>query len=166
MRTQGKKPGASFYDEDNPSSSNGDNDLGIMSSPSPSPSLPPTKRKQMKSTRPSTNNASKLRRVSAGQGMQEMAASLASVVDVIKKKRAPKTPRALTPPLRLPQDPLERAVITLEADAALSDNEMLEAIDILMTNEKIAKVYATLQTSQARTNLIQRHMAKLREGSA
>lgn len=98
--------------------------------------------------------------------MQEMAASLASVVDVIKKKRAPKTPRALTPPLRLPQDPLERAVITLEADAALSDNEMLEAIDILMTNEKIAKVYATLQTSQARTNLIQRHMAKLREGSA
>ena len=89
-----------------------------------------------------------------------MAASLANVVDVINKKRA------LTPPLRLLQDPLERVVITLKADVALSDNdnEMLEAIDILMTNEKIAKVYATLQTSQARTNLIQRHMAKLQEG--
>lgn len=96
--------------------------------------------------------------------MSEMATSLADMVKAIQKKRAPKT-RALSPPSRLPQDPLERAIITLEADAEFSDNEMMDVIDIFMADQDIARVYATLQTSRARTTLVQRHLAKLQEGS-
>ena len=98
--------------------------------------------------------------------MQEMATSLAGMVKAITKKRAPKTPVALILPMGLPQDPLERAIITLEADAALSDNEMMEAIDVFMADKDIARVYVTLWTTHACTNLMQRHLAKLREGSA
>ena len=142
---QSKKASASFYSLDNNSSSNEvDNMSNNTSSPSPSP--PPIKHKHTKSTRPSTSNASKSCYVSAGQGMTEMATSLADMVKIIKKKRALKT-RALTPPLRLPQDPLERAIITLETDAEFSDNKMMDIINIFMANQDIAKVYATLQTS-------------------
>ena len=98
--------------------------------------------------------------------MQEMATSLAGMVKAITKKRVPKTPVAPILPMGLPQDPLERAIITLEADAALSDNEMMEAINVFMADKDIARVYATLRTTHARTNLMQRHLAKLREGSA
>ncbi|KAF8256521.1 hypothetical protein EI94DRAFT_1711180 [Lactarius quietus] len=103
--------------------------------------------------------------MSAGQGMNAIAHSLGSVFKDMRKKRATKRTRALTPPPRLLQDPIERAIVTLEADAAFSDNEMMEVIDIFMTNEQIARVYATLQSSHARTNLVTRHLAKLQEGS-
>lgn len=98
--------------------------------------------------------------------MQEMATSLAGMVKAINKKRAPKTPMAPTQPMGLQQDPLERAIITLEADAALSNNEMMEANNIFMADKDIARVYATLQTSRACTNLVQCHLAKLWDGSA
>ena len=105
---------------------------------SPSPTPPPTKRRHTKSAGPSTSNASKLRRVSAGQGMTKMATSLADMVKVIKKKRAPKT-RVLTPPPTLPQDPLERAIVKLEVDAEFSNNEMMNVIDIFMADQDIAR---------------------------
>ena len=97
--------------------------------------------------------------------MSEMANSLASMVEVFKTKRAPKTQRAPTPPPTLPQDPLARAVVTLEADGAFSDDEMLDVIEVFMANHTFAAVYATLQTSRAHTSLAQRHLAKLRGGS-
>jgi hypothetical protein len=53
--------------------------------------------------------------------MFEMATSLASMVEAFQKKRLSKIPGALTPPLRLPQDPLKRAIVTLKADGAFSD---------------------------------------------
>lgn len=154
--TQSKKPGALFYDSDNVSSSDdGDNPGNNPSSPSPSP--PPTKHKRTKNARPSASNASKSRRVSAGQGLSKMATSLTSMVKAIKKKREPKTPRALT------LDPLERAIVTLEADTAFSDDEMMDVIDVFMADPDIARVYATLQTSQVHTTLVQRHLAKKQE---
>ena len=96
--------------------------------------------------------------------MTEMATSLADMVKVIKKKRVLKM-RALTPPPMLPQDPLERAIVKLEADAEFSDDEMMNVIDIFMADQDIAKVYATLQTSRACTTLVQHHLAKMQEGS-
>ena len=76
-----------------------------------------------------------------------MANSLASMVKVFKTKRALKTQRALTPPPTLLQDPLKRAVITLEADGAFSDDKMLDIIEVFMANQTFVAVYATLQTS-------------------
>ena len=128
------------------SSSDEDNNFGINMS-FPSPSLPPTKCKHTKSARPSTSHALRSCHVSAGQGMSEMANSLASMVKVFKTKRAPKTQRAPTPPLTLLHDPLTRAVITLEADRAFSDDKMLDIIEVFMANQTFVAVYATLQTS-------------------
>jgi hypothetical protein len=159
--SQGKKPGASFYNLDDVSSSNEGENLGDNAS-SPSPSLPPTKRKCTKSAGPSMSNVSKSHCVSAGQGMSEMATSLASMVKAIKKKRAPKMQRALTPLPKLLQDPLERAIVTLEVDTAFSDDETMDIIDVFMANQAITRVYATLQTSQVCTNLVKCHLAKLR----
>ena len=76
-----------------------------------------------------------------------MANSLASMVKVFKTKRVPKTQRVPTPPPALLQDPLMRAVVTLEADSAFSDNKMLDIIKVFMANHTFAAVYATLQTS-------------------
>jgi hypothetical protein len=45
-------------------------------------------------------------------------------------KLAPKIPKAPPPPL--PQDPLERAIVTFEADAAFSDDETIDIIDVFM----------------------------------
>ena len=93
------------------------------------------------------SHASRSCHVSAGQGMSEMANSLASMVKIFKTKRAPKTQRAPTPPPTLLQDPLTRAVITLEADGAFSDDKMLDIIEVFMANQTFVAVYATLQTS-------------------
>ena len=107
------------------------------------------------------SHASRSHHVSAGQGMSEVANSLASMVEVFKMKRAPKTQRVPTPPPMLPQDPLARAVVTLEADGAFSDDEMLDIIEVFMANQTFVAVYATLQTSQACMSLVQHHLAKL-----
>ena len=96
--TQSKKPGTSFYDSDKASSSNNDKDLGLNVN-LPLPSLPPTKHRCTKSTKPSTSHTSQAPHVSAGQGMSEMAMSLTSMVKAIKKKRVPKMPKVPTPPL-------------------------------------------------------------------
>ena len=90
-----------------------------------------------------------------------MANSLASMVEVFKMKRAPKTQRVPNPPPMLPQDPLARAVVTLEADGAFSNDEMLDIIEVFMANQTFVAVYATFQTSQAHTSLVQHHLAKL-----
>ena len=97
--------------------------------------------------------------------MSEMAMSLTSMVKAIKKKRVPKMPKVPTPPPQLPQDPLERAIIKLEADSAFSNNEMMDVTDVFMADHNIARVYATLQTSQAQTSLVQHHLEKMHEGS-
>ncbi|KAF8271334.1 hypothetical protein EI94DRAFT_1698111 [Lactarius quietus] len=162
LRTQQKKPGSSFYNSDDFSSSI--DEVGEDAS-SPSPSPPPTKCKHTKRAGPSTSNASKSHHMSAGQGMNAIAHSLGSIFKDMRKKRATKRTRALTLPPRLLQDPIERAIVTLEADVAFSNNEMMEVINVFITNKQIARVYATLQSSHVHTNLVTCHLAKLQEGS-
>ena len=70
--------------------------------------------------------------------MSEMATSLADMVKVIKKKGATKT-QAPTPPPKLPQDPLERVIIKLEADAEFSDNKMMDMVDVFMADQDMQK---------------------------
>jgi hypothetical protein len=99
--------------------------------------------------------------------MTQMADSLRDVADEMKTRRESKahereqTARQnLTP--KLPDDPQERAIAILEQDATLSDNEMIQVIDYFMADRDLARVYATLQTSRARTSFLESRLAKLR----
>ena len=150
-----KKAGASFYGSDDYSSSDDD-----LPSPIASPSPPPAKRKRTKSAGPSTNNTSKLRRLTAGQGMSKVAGSLSDIAKAVKKRKAAKALAGLT------QGPLERAIAILETDAAFNDDTMPKIIELFMANRDIATVYATLQSFHGRTNLVQYHLAKLEGGAA
>jgi hypothetical protein len=90
--------------------------------------------------------------------------TLGDIAKSIKKRKAARA--AASRATALPQDALERAVIILEDDAAFSDNETMEVIDMFMADREVARVYASLQTAHTRTNLVMHHLAKLWEGSA
>jgi hypothetical protein len=90
--------------------------------------------------------------------------TLGDIAKSIKKRKAARA--AASRATALPQDTLERAVIILEDDAAFSDNETMEVIDMFMADQEVVRVYASLQTAHTCTNLVMHHLAKLREGSA
>jgi hypothetical protein len=161
-RPLNKAPGASFYGSDTYSSQ----DEAAISLPRLS------KRKRAKTEGPSksagasTSDPRKVRRISAGQGMSEMAGSLRDMADFLKVKQESQTQKDLqtcpqTP--KLPEDPQERAIAILEDDASLSDNELNEVIGYFLADRDLARAYATLKTSQRRGNFLEHQLTKLRK---
>ncbi|KAF8264931.1 hypothetical protein EI94DRAFT_1805099 [Lactarius quietus] len=156
-RPSERPPGSTFFELDKYSSD--DEDI----TPIPKPTT--SKRKRTESVGPSSNStgtptmASKPRRISAGQGMKDMATSLREMTTFMKTKREPKeAPPGLTP--KLPDDPQERAIAILEDDGFLSDDSLIEVVKLFLANHDCARGYATLKSSHARTNFIQRQRAK------
>ncbi|KAH9008044.1 hypothetical protein EDB83DRAFT_2532258 [Lactarius deliciosus] len=112
------------------------------------------KRKRIKSAEPSksaeTTGTQKAHRVTAGQGMTDMADSLRDMVIHMKTRKEGKTSTCKEPPThtqKLLEDPQERVVAILEQDAEFSDQETLEIVRYFMANCDFARVYATFQSS-------------------
>jgi hypothetical protein len=153
------EPGASFYGSDKYTTS--DDDITT-------PALRLSKRKRDKSAGPAksarapTNEPRKARRVSAGQGMTEVANSLAEMADAMKTKRESKA-RKLPSTSKIPGDPQERAITFLEEDLCFSDNEMYEIFNLFRADPDLANVYSTIKTSRMHPGFIQRHLVKVRE---
>ncbi|KAH9037598.1 Myb/SANT-like DNA-binding domain-containing protein [Lactarius pseudohatsudake] len=158
--TQNKEPGASFFGSDKYSSSEDD----ATTVTTPAPRL--TKRKRVKSAEPPksagiSSEPLKSRRVTAGQGMSNMADSLRDMVVHMKTRKEGKTSEV---PLaqRLPEDPQERVVAILEQDAQFSDEETLEIVGYFMVDRDFARVYATFQSSCMRTGYLLHQLPKFR----
>ena len=99
--------------------------------------------------------------------MTTISNSILDLSNSIKKRKAARAATSkATRADALPLDALERAIVILEEDAAFSDNETMEVIDMFMADQELAKVYVTLQASHKRSTLVVHHLAKRRGGSA
>ncbi|KAH9037596.1 Myb/SANT-like DNA-binding domain-containing protein [Lactarius pseudohatsudake] len=147
---QTKEPGASFYGSDKFSS----DDDNMPDNPSksqqvtPAPSL--SKRKRVKSAGPSSESQ-KPRRVSAGQGMVDMAQSLQVVVEHMKQRREEKS-----------QTVLDRAIQLLSDDNTLDDDNFMDAVDYFSADLEFASAYTAVKTPQMRAAILRRRMKKMR----
>ncbi|KAH9010401.1 hypothetical protein EDB85DRAFT_2161328 [Lactarius pseudohatsudake] len=153
--TQTKEAGASFYGSDRYSSED-DNTQDIVSESQATPAPCPLKRKRVKSAGPSSESQ-KPRRVSAGQGMSEMARSLQGVFEHMKRRQEDKVSSTQ-------QDPgqeLNKAIGLLSEDATLDDDEFMEVVDHFWNNINFARAYTAMPTPQMRATLIRRRLRKL-----
>jgi hypothetical protein len=91
--------------------------------------------------------------------MNNLNDTLSDIASSIKKRKAE---RAAAKAAALPQDTLKWAVIILKADAAFSNDETMQIIDMFMADQEVARVYASLQLSRMRTNLVVHNLAKMR----
>ncbi|KAI9431664.1 Myb/SANT-like DNA-binding domain-containing protein [Lactarius indigo] len=148
---QSKEPGYSFYGLDKYSSED-DNISESQATSAPRPS----KRKRVKSAGPS-NESQKPRRVSAGQGMSEMARSLQDVFEQMKKRHEEKAPSKQ-------QDLLKKAIDLLSEDAILDDDEFMEVVDHFSDDPNAARAYIAIQTSRMRAAFLRRRLKKLHGG--
>ena len=63
-------------------------------------------------------------------------------------KSRPESPKLGT------DDPLVRAITTLEKDGGLMDDELAEAADYFTSDQDLAKAYITLTTVRARSHFL------------
>ncbi|KAF8260972.1 hypothetical protein EI94DRAFT_1811008 [Lactarius quietus] len=93
--------------------------------------------------------------------MSEMAKSLSAMekkkVSTLQPKQEASSP---TKGPKLPADPQEKAIVLLENDAPYSNNEMLNVIEFFIVEPNIAKVYASIGTSNLHTNFLERRRVK------
>ncbi|KAH9021386.1 Myb/SANT-like DNA-binding domain-containing protein [Lactarius pseudohatsudake] len=124
---QTKEPSASFYGSDKFSS----DDDNMPDNPSKSQQKP--------------------RRVSAGQGMVDMAQSLQVVVEHMKQRREEKS-----------QTILDRAIQLLSDDNTLDDDDFMDAVDYFSADLEFASAYTAVKTPQMRAAILRRRMKKMR----
>ncbi|KAH9056694.1 hypothetical protein EDB87DRAFT_1205608 [Lactarius vividus] len=113
----------------------------------------PSDRKRSRSAGTSASQRQKKPRVSFDQGLIKLASAFAEMVDAMKA-------RLVSTPCPGPSKPstddlLTRAIIALEKDGGLSDEELAEAAHYFITDLDVARVYVALQAAQARSHFLQ-----------
>lgn len=165
--TSVKKPGVSFYDSDNLSSSDvstmaclcGRADFHsfmwfeLQETAAPVPST--FKQKRARSPAPTAENSNKLCRISAGQGMYKMAESMDKVANAMNPSSPPSKAKATS------SDPQAEAITYIESNGGLSEIEFVGAFELFLSDADFAKAYMRLQTDYARANVPRNRLAKL-----
>ncbi len=116
------------------------------------PWSPPSDRKRSKSAGTSASQRQKIRRVSAEQGMSELAGAMRNMVDAMRS-RLVSTPRTESSKSST-DDPQTMAITALEKFGGLANNELAEAVHYLRIDRDLAKAYVALKTGRARSQFL------------
>ena len=112
----------------------------------------PTKKRKCAKSEELSDEPPKMRRVSAGQGMNAMAKSMLAVANAMKSP-SPPPPEIATPSNN---DPQVEAIVYIQKQGSLTESEFGEAFDIIVSNRDFAKLFMALETEYARMNILRR----------
>ena len=103
------------------------------------------------------NERRKVRRISAGQGMANVANSVETAIDSLKDIATGNAGTSQSVP-RLEATILFRAIKAIEKDEGFSDNELKDALLAIEKNPQLAEMYLSLERKGTRALYLRHHM--------
>ena len=121
-------------------------------------------RKRIKSQGQTGNDRRKCRRITAGEGLANVATSMEKAMQTLAGSISQASASVTQPALHV-MDPTSRqaaAVTAIEEDEGLSDNELNDAVVMIMGSADTANMYLALKGSGSRTRFLQHQLSKFR----